>query len=225
MSQSKLNLRSFPYQWCELNISYFENLSGKVFPPSFIWRRFPQPATIFKFLPTDATRQNAIKNTSSANNRYVIEENSAEPTGLRQLCSAEQPDARWVEGGSRSASTTWRFSGGHNTAFTHQRSNWIGLSGVIAWPVLAAACRPCLLSGDSAWVTGEAKASDVLFMRSCQILQGNRGDVDGEGSRRCCTPEVRKWKHTDELNQQAEAEPSGSTGANVLEKCGWGAWL
>lgn len=67
---------------------------------------------------------------------------------------------------------------------------------MIAWPVLAAACRPCLLSGDSAWVTGEAKASDVLFMRSCQILQGNRGDVDGEGSRRCCTPEVRKWKHT-----------------------------
>lgn len=70
---------------------------------------------------------------------------------------------------------------------------------------------------------GEAKASDALYMRSCQILQGNRADMDA-GQRALLCSEVRKWTRTDEpINKLAkgpacsEAEPLGSTGATVLE--------
>lgn len=57
--------------------------------------------------------------------------------------------------------------------------------------------RPCLLSGDSAWVTGKLKP---LMYYSCAHVRYYRGTAVTwtEGGRRCCAPEVRKWKHTDE---------------------------
>lgn len=75
---------------------------------------------------------------------------------------------------------------------------------------------------------GEAKASDVLFMRSCQILQGNMADVDG-GQQACCAPrsgsghtqmsQSTSWPR----NPVGKAEHFRPTGANALEKCGFGA--
>lgn len=67
---------------------------------------------------------------------------------------------------------------------------------------------------------GEAKASDVLFMRSCQILQGNRGDMDG-GQQALLRP-----PRSGSGNTQTSQSTSGSRTFRVHGcKCSGEMWL
>lgn len=77
------------------------------------------------------------------------------------------------------ASATWCFASGSNAAFPRQRP-----------PLAGAAGRPPVPRLGSGY--GPARPSDVLFIRSCPILQGNRGGGQGpKGSRprRCICPQ------------------------------------
>lgn len=208
--------------WTEY-YSYFENLSGKVFPPSFNWRRFPQPATIFKFLPTDAMRQNAIKTrallTTDTSLRRTLQNQQASTSCVRR--------SSWTHAESRAAAAPHRPHGVSLAAIIQL----LLISGQTELAFLAWSHGRCWLRPPALPPVrglglgyGEAKASDVLFMRSCQILQVNGGDVDG-GQQALLRPRGQEVETHRRAGQQAEAEPLGYTGANVLEKCGWGAWL
>lgn len=91
-----------------------------------------------------------------------------------------------VVGSSQFVSTTWCFTGSNNTAFTHQRSNWMAIlarSHALCWLEPLA----CLLSCVSARVT--AKLKPLMYYSSTHVRYYRGTGWCGQGA--ACTAAPR----------------------------------
>lgn len=194
---------------CEPNMCYFKvylSLSFFSFLLSlelFVWLCFPQPTTISQMKDVEICIQTCPVichevtemqwNTSFNDSWYLTRSLSRPqqithtPPGLHscvQQSSWTHTEAT-VVGSSQFVSTTWCFAGSNNTAFTHQRSNWMAIlarSHALCWLEPLA----CLLSCVSARVT--AKLKPLMYYSSAHVRYYSGTGWCGQGAARTAAP-------------------------------------